>query len=272
MPISATSTAVIGNLVYLLTWSSGEADQPQKFLSYDAVADRWTDLPLPRNRSLTLLAAGKLVVAVNGSDENGATADLIFDPTKGFWRQLPHDPLGPSFDREAVWFGDQLLLAAKDLVDNPGAEKPATVRLAILSADLTTWTTLPNSQIIGWQPVVAGDRVVWPGVGSTDGGKIGNWGRPYDYGGIFDPSTRSWAPLPKSLRPTGSNGRPLVVSGRVLIDSDLLDPRTLETTRIPGLPQPQRQSVTMIAGPAMILVWGGGTEATNLDTGYLLRL
>ena len=45
-----------------------------------------------------------------------------------------------------------------------------TVRLARLDADRSRWTTLPDSEIIGWGPVTAGSRVVWPSTGSADGG------------------------------------------------------------------------------------------------------
>lgn len=115
IPVAATGVppVVAGDRVYLL------ADAPASFLSYEPANDRWQRLRPPPVAG-GLVAAGGEVLAV--PTESGQGADAAFDPRAGTWRSLPRDPLGPSFDRSAVWLGDRVLLSAKKLVPNPGAD------------------------------------------------------------------------------------------------------------------------------------------------------
>jgi hypothetical protein len=274
VPLAVSSVAVAGGQIYVLTADQGRADSPVTFLSYDPERDAWATHPNPPEEG-ALVAVGSSVVVVPGSDEQGTTSDAVFDPDAGTWKVLPDDPLGPSFDREAVAVDGELLLAAKDLVRNPGAERPALVRLARLDADRSRWTTLPDSEIIGWGPVTVGGRVVWPGTGSADGGDIGNWGRSYSEGGIFSPASGSWQSLPRlRWNLELEHFAATVVGDRVLIGGHLLDPATLRSTRVPPLPGGRRMAPAVIGGPDTVLVWGGATEENrpeNLATGYLLR-
>lgn len=253
---------VVGGRVYLLT------DAPAAFLSYDPATDRWQRLrPPPVDGAL--VAAGGTVLVV--PTQSGQGADAAFDPRSGRWRRLSRDPLGPSFDRSAARLGDRVLLSAKRLGADPGA--PALVRLATADAGLTRWSALPDSEIIGFAPVTAAGQVVWPYTGSADGG--GGWGRSYPEGGILDPATGSWRPLPAVPWPAGPpTCCATAVGDRVLVDGHLLQPATGEWTRVPPLPGGARNSATTAAGPDLLLVWGGATEQddrTPLATGYLLR-
>jgi hypothetical protein len=211
---------------------------------------------------------------VPGSDELRPAVDAAFDPEVNAWKELPADPLGPSFDREAVAVDGELLLTAKDLVPDPGAERPAVVRLARLDAGLSRWTTLPDSELIGNAPVTVGTRVVWPGTGSADGGQVGNWGRSYPEGGIFAASTASWQPLPRAPWKPVLGCCAAVVGNRLLVGGQLLDPATGRWTRVPPLPGGEPVAAAVIGGPDTLLVWGGataGNSPVNLATGYLLR-
>jgi len=40
-------------------------------------------------------------------------------------------------------------------------------------------------------------RLIFPALGSADGGEVGNWGRPYPNGGILDPQRGAWSALPE---------------------------------------------------------------------------
>ncbi|HZB47713.1 MAG TPA: hypothetical protein VE547_01350 [Mycobacteriales bacterium] len=268
VPVAAPGSApvVVGDRVYLLTGT------PAAFLSYDPATDRWQRLRPPPVEG-GLVAAGETVLVV--PFQSGRGADAAFDPRSGSWRSLPRDPLGPSFDRFAVPLGDRVLLTAKELVPDPGADAPALVRLAALDTGLTRWSELPDSEIIGTGPVAAAGRVVWPYTGSADGGGTGNWGRSYPEGGILDPATGSWQPLPAvpwPAQPTTCCAA--AVGDRVLVDGHLLQPATREWTRVPPLPGGVRLDAATTAGPDLLLVWGGATEndyRTTLATGYLLR-
>jgi len=65
-----------------------------------------------------------------------------------------------------------------ELIPGPGAAKPTLTRAAALNLTTRSWRRLPDSPILGTAPWIrAGDRLVNPTLGGTDGGQVGNWGR-----------------------------------------------------------------------------------------------
>ena len=198
--VSFGSTAVVGGDVYLLApgepWESGA---PPAFLRYRTGDDRWTRLPLPSGASRrSIVAAGDRVVAYADSDEFGVVPDLVFDPARRAWAELPDDPLPRTFDRTMAWSGRELVLAAHALVPDPGAREPSVVIAAAYDAGRGTWRRLPDSEILGggarW--FAHEGRLVLAALGSADGGEVGNWGRPYPNGGVLDVEPGRWSGLP----------------------------------------------------------------------------
>lgn len=270
-PVGGTGEAVVaGGRLYVPSSSHSRAGRAV-LLSYDPARDRWAEHPLPPGESSQLVGVGRRVVSVGWSDEQTRAVDAVLDPGTDRWRQLPDDPLGPSFDRSAARLGDGLLLTAKDLVADPGAVRPSLTRLAVLDRTLTRWTTLPDSAIIGGSPTPVADRVVFPETGSADGGEIGNWGRPYPFGGILDPATGTWTPLPEPPETRTGVDRPGTVGDRTLVGGHLLDPVTLAWTPLPRAPwNGERTGHTILTSPDRILVWGGASGTANVAEGYLL--
>lgn len=267
-----TLTAV-GESAYAISHRAGSDEQT--LLRYDTASDAWSSHPVPGAGSHSLVATDRAVVLIAGTDENGPAADLAFDPLTGTFTPLPTDPLGPSFSRAGVWTGSELILTAHELVDNPGADRPSLTRLAALDPTLTTWREQATSEILDTVAVHAGDRVVFPQTGTADGGAIGNWGRHYPFGGILDPTSQSWTPLPPSpgpgglLRPGSGSHTPLATRSLVVVDGNLLDPATLAWTPVPP-PGGALVGVAVAAGPDSIMAWGGGDATTASGAGYLL--
>lgn len=281
VPVSAYSTAVVDGDLYILTVDASTGSELPSFLRYDVDADAWATLPAPPTAGI-LVAAGDKVLAIPGSDETGVGIDAVFDPASQAWTPLPDDPLGPSFDREAVWLGDELLLAAKDLVGNSGSDGPSLVQLARLDGTFAAWSLLPSTDIIGIGVTSVAGRVVFPFYGAEDGGSVNRWERPLANGGIFNPVDETWTGLPEL--PAGtilneySDGRaPQAVGDTVLLGGRLLlDPVTGALTTLPEPPWRQRTLATVITGPDSILVWGGATYddavGANHADGYMLSL
>jgi len=264
-PVFASTTAVVGDTLYVLTDARRDGSPPT-LLAYDVGEDRWTTLPTPPDGAGRLVAAGDVVLSVPGSDELETGADSWFDAVTGTWHAIPDDPLGPSFDRSIVVVDGRVLLTAKDLVPSPGAEEPAVVRMAELDPTLTTWTVLPDSEVIGSDPVSAAGRLVFPDPGSADGGEIGNWGRAYAFGGVYDPATGDWADLPAV--PTRTSWPRVVVGERVRVGDALLDPATGSTSALPASPWGATDSPSIAGSPTAVLAWGGMADGTA--TGFLL--
>jgi hypothetical protein len=272
-PVGGYTTAVVAD-DRLWARSSGHSKAGGVvLLSYDLGEDQWSEHPLPPGESSQLVTTGDTIVAVDTSDEHTRAVDAALDLGTDRWKQLPDDPLGPSFDRGSAWLGDRLLLTAKDLVPNPGSERPTLTRLAVLDRSLTRWTGLPDSAIIGGSPTPVAGRVVFPETGSADGGQVGNWGRPYPYGGIVDPATMTWTPLPEP--PTAKSGLAGYlgsVGDRTLVGGHLLSPVTSEWTQLPRAPWPDdRTGQAVLTSPDSIFAWGGATTEASVAGGYLLR-
>lgn len=272
VPVGVATAAVVADTLYLLVPDLGPDAGAPELLAYDGRADAWTTLPAPPERWVDLVAAGDVLVAIAGTDELGPTTDAVLDPATGQWRTLPDDPLGPSFDRQAVWLGDRLLLAAKDLAGSPGSAEPAIVRLSVLDADLGSWSAPEDTEVLGWAPVAVAGRVVFPGLGGADGGDVNNWGREYPFGGVLDLATGEWRELPDvgdEATPAPLSG--VVVGDRVVVGDGLLDPVTGAWLRLPALPGRAATELAVAAGDGALLVWGGATTSGNLDAGHLLR-
>lgn len=259
MPLVLPSTAAIGPVLY--AFSEGLMSTSPTFVSYDTTTDVWTELPLPPHGSGALVAAGDVLLSVPGSDEAGPAVDQWFDPTTETWHRLPDDPLGPSYDRNLVVVDRRMFLTAKDLVDSPGADGPSLVRMAELDAAMETWTVLPDTELIGWEPVSAGGRLVFPDPSGADGGEIGNWGRPYPNGGIYVPETGTWLDLPTTA---GDSSWPrLVVGDLVRVGDALVDPVSLDTTPIPAEPWADVDTPSLAASPDQIIAWGALQEGSG---------
>jgi hypothetical protein len=110
-----------------------------------------------------------------------------------------------------AWSGRELVLFAHEIVPRPGATEPSLVIAAALDIDTGEWRRLPDSEILGqgarWFELDG--QLILPALGSADGGDVGNWGRPYPYGGILDPARGEWSDLPSppaDLDPTSGEG------------------------------------------------------------------
>jgi hypothetical protein len=238
---------------------------PRAFLRYRRARDRWTRLPLPPDaRRRGLVATDRQVVAYAESDEGGRVPDVFFDAKRRRWRELPDDPLPPSFGRSMAWSGRKIVLFAQALVPQPGAREPSVVIAAAFDPGRGTWRRLPDSEILGggarW--FAHDGRLIFPALGSADGGDIGGWGRPYPNGGILDVEHGRWLPLPHGPDGAGDFAAGVVAGEQADFFGArgwILDAVAGDWTRVPSLDRGDqrvtRGSVTAV-GRDMI-VFGG---------------
>lgn len=266
VPIDFADIAVVGSRMYLLVGIGVEVED--RLLAYDADADSWSDLPAPPGPEPDIVAAGETLVAVSqaGPDHQA------LDPDRGVWRSLPADPLKSGSFRDPVWVGGRLLLAVGTEDPSRGRDAPAYVRLLALDASMRTWTRLPDTKTIGRQPLLVGGRLVWPDPTSSDGGEVNGWGQPYAQGGILDLDDGTWRALPKVPASGGPLRGSLVVGGRVEVAGHLLTPATRRWTEVAAPPGGQRDGELQMAGPELVLLWGGTSDyQANLSTGLVYR-
>lgn len=269
----AIEAVVLGSSVYLLEEWGGRGKPPRSLLRYDLATDAWRTYRVPQPAGDALVATDRSVVVLSGSDEGGVVPDRVLTPEDSAWSTLPKDPLGPSFNRGALWLGDRLLLTGHRLVASPGAKEPSLMRLAVLDRTLTRWRRLPDSPILGsgGARYVSG-RVVWPSIDSADGGEVGNWGRFYPFGAIYDPASGAWTELPAIRGRGGLSGNPVATERLVAVAGDLLDPVSLAWTAVPASPASRRTGATVVGGPDSVLCWGGSNGRLSYAEGFLLRV
>ncbi len=182
------ATAALDGTAYVLTGCADgpTCDSQPRLLSYSLADDRWIDhgpVPGPKH-SRHVAALDRTLLVYSGSDEGGEVADLIFDPARSTWTELPDDPLPRSFHRFIVPVGDQLVLAGSSSVALNSGEDSSTLA-ARLDLARDEWTALPDAPGQGYQLL------------PTDRGPLLNGHFIDSSGWILDPDMWTWSALPE---------------------------------------------------------------------------
>lgn len=279
-PVAGADAVVVGQVAYVLPFDGQGGTSP--LLAYDIGKDRWSRLGPPGKDGdgYRLLSAGERLVAYRGTDERGPDLpDLFHDPRTASWQPLATDPLGAGFDRTMVWTGRELVLFDRELVPDPGAQRPSVARAALVADPFTaapTWRRLADSEILQTSPwLVTGGRLVNPTLGGADGGQIGNYGRTYPNGGIVDLPTGRWSTLPPGpgrLESAGAFDDHDAVYTRP--DGSVLDVARDRWFRLPRLPKgSETVGPTMVTAGRDLVLFGGAhwasDKGTLLDDGWI---
>lgn len=182
------ATASLDGTAYLLTrcGNGPTCEARPRLLSYRLADDRWTDhgpVPGPKH-SRHVTTSGQSLVVYSGSDEGGEVADLLYDPERSSWTELPDDPLPRTYDRFIVSVGAQLVLTGASSAALGSGENSATpaARLDLASR---TWTALPDAPGQGYQLL------------HTNRGSLLNGHFIDSPGWLLDPDTWTWSALPE---------------------------------------------------------------------------
>ena len=249
------ATAALDGSAYLL---SGCADGPQcdarpRLLSYDLAGDRWTDhgaVPGPKHYR-HLIATGHRLLVYSGSDELGETPDMVFDPKRSAWTELPDDPMPRTYDRFVVPLGDQLVLTASSHAALESGEDAGKLA-ARLDLARDEWVSLPDAPGQGYQ-LLPSDRGPLLNGHFTDAPA---W--------LLDPESWTWSELP------GSAGEHDDLSGVLDRDRATYDIPTgvgelASTTRLFVYDSAAAALVTIPAPPDRQDVYGDSSTALGRD-------
>ena len=270
-----------GRIFLWVTDLDGRPASERAFLVYDPAEDSWERLEIPQSMpgAFALSDAGDLIVAHQTSQERGVDGDYLFDLNLRSWSLLPPDPLQPSFDRTMVWAGSELVLLGVEAVAQPGSTGPPVYRAAAYDMASGSWSQLPASEVIAWSPIWywAGDRIINPSVGSSDGGDVNNYGRLYPFGGILDPASGSWASLPSGAdQPTQFTGYTAGNPDLLLnFEGWVLDVAGGRWLALDAPDQRDSQGSAVTWAGSDLLVWGGvvwdGDNGILVNTGWMWR-
>lgn len=252
-----SAVTVVGPDLYALSQCDTSTSCPagRTMLRYRSHVDEWDLLPAPADHGqFRLLAVAGQLVAYAESDENGESPDYRFILSEQRWLALPDDPLPPVYDRQLVGYDGKLLLFGTPIDPSSRSTKLA----AEFEPNADTWTELAESETKGFQ-VWRGGQLLYlnPHFPGADGG-------------VFNPSTNSWMPLPDPPITESWQGD---MAGILTDDHGIyehvsgwvLNARSLEWVEV--LPRPTAKNVfdeTITAVGAQMIVFGGRSGG---DTG-----
>ena len=261
VPLGAASVALAGRTIYLYVygWDSQHPSVREAFLAYDVRRDRWRELARPDTKQPpTLTPVRGTVVAFQSTQENGVEPDLIYDPPRDEWAELPLDPLRPSFDRSIVATAEGLVLFGIRNVEQPGVE-PSFYRASILRGN--RWGPLHELRVVGYNPLwVHVDGVlVNPAIQRIDGGETNGYGRFFPAGGIFDPRRETWSPLPEQPAKPGPFTGVTAAGTRYVLGGDgwVLDVQESKWLRLSRPERGPDQEAAAAWTDDGLVVWGG---------------
>jgi hypothetical protein len=254
-------TAVVGDTVVVY-------DGDQRWWAYDIGADVWRGLPAPDRRVVDTGTLAERDGAVYALSASGRV--LALDVASRGWSELPPSPLDPALSRGSVLVTDDaVLVSGSEKVDDWNGDTPLFT--IVERWDGTTWSRYPQTGQVGPFGHWTGERLIDLDIQVAPGLD----GDP-PFGGVLDPATGQWSPLPNApdpdvRRPDG--WMPVAADGPLVAGSGYVyDDRTERWTALgaPDSAVDDHQSAVWADG--RLLVFGGiDTETGYEDVGGLSR-
>lgn len=172
-------------------WTAGRlvVGDPEAWWAYDPGADAWAGVPLPAEPvGVPETAADGRVWTVAGRRVQ------VLDVATGAWSALPPDPLEPRLRDGGLLATDAGLVLTGVAYDEAAADEPTLTQADRWDGE--EWVRLPTTGMLGPLTHWTGRRLVGAGLGGADGGQVDGWDRWYPEGGVLDPATGAWSPLP----------------------------------------------------------------------------
>ena len=272
VPVLDAQGVVVGQTAYLRLSPVDRAVRGE-LLTYPIGPDRWEWLPTPVADigEYELAPAGDGLVLFRSSGMATPGGDHLFDPASGRWQALPPGPLDAALYRSAVWTGRGLVLFGYLEEPDSQPDRPSVVSAAALDLSTGRWRRLPDSEILHPRPwLAAGGRLVNPLLGGSDGGD--SWGRTYPYGGILDPATGQWSPLPEPPAGQGPAAGAYSATGAVYVGSSgaVLDTTAGTWGVVPADPDGDIAGRSLVAAGTDLLIFGGVDWSADATYGALL--
>lgn len=245
--------AVVGDTVVVF-------DGDERWWTYDVAADSWRPLPGPERRVVdTGVLAQRdgevLVLSASGR------VQVLHVATRE-WSELPPSTLDPDLDRGSVVATDDAVLVSgsQDAVDWDGDTPLFTI---VERWDGTSWTRYPTTRQVGPFTHWSGERLVHLDIQVASG----LTGDP-PFGGVLDPATGQWSPLPNAPDPERPGPRgwgPVAAAGPLVAGwGYVYDDRTERWTALGAPDSPVDDSQSAVWADGRLLVFGG----LDTQTGY----
>jgi hypothetical protein len=194
-----------GGIVVLRHWQQGGS----AWFTYEPPPlDRWTRIPdVPRAIGDLPSALGSRVFATAGRRV------VVYDVERGDWSTLPADRRSPRLAARRVTatpYGP--VVTGIDSTQPNDGRSPSVVLADVF--DGKTWRRLPATGQLDNLWTWNGSRMVDADPTVVDGGETDPFPHAYPAGGLLDPATGKWSPLPQALSVDSGEGWGVNAPGR----------------------------------------------------------
>jgi N-acetylneuraminic acid mutarotase len=200
----------------MIVWGGEDIRQPGRWLAeggaFDPKTEKWSPIskvgaPSSRSYHVAVWTGEKMIVwgGYNGTIFNDGAS---YDPATDKWsKDIAPSPLSPRLAPSAVWTGSKMIVWG-----GASSAYVGTRDGAIFDPKTNSWTKMSGD---GAPSIRTGHAAVWTGK------KMIVWGGAMpagpvmkDDGGIYDPETDTWSPLPQmGKKPKGRDYPAVIWSG-----------------------------------------------------------
>jgi hypothetical protein len=236
-------------------------DGDQRWWAYDLTADSWRALPAPERR---LVDTGDLeerdgdvyALSVSGRVQ-------VLDLAARSWSELPPSTLEPEIRRDTVVVaGDSVLVSG--VPKQPHWDGDTPLFTVVERWDGSSWSRYPRTGQVGAFTHWTGERLIDLDIQVATGID----GHP-PYGGVLDPATGEWSPLPHApaADAAGPDGwSPVAADGPLMAGwGYAYDDRTERWTALGRPDSPVDTSYSAVWVDGRLLVVGGVDEQTGYE-------
>jgi hypothetical protein len=190
----------------------------------------------------------------------------VYDPRTDSWQLLPRAPLPAGYDAMGAWTGDEVIVLATPMGNDPD-DYPKFAQAAAYDPAADSWRELPRPPHVAYvSPPAAfldGKLMLLSLGGQVDGGEVNNYGRSYDTGGVFDVSSNEWRPHSEPPTRPSQTWPQIATDEEVIIDGLAYDPERDAWRVLPDFPLGAREFPAMVWTGRELIVWGGAKLATG---------
>ena len=189
-----------------------------------------------------------------------------YDPAAGRWRELPAAPLPAGYDTMGAWTGAEVLVMTTPMGTEP-QDYPKFDELAAYDPAADSWRSLARPSHVSsvGPPInyVDGKLAVLSLSGPVDGGEVGNYGRGYETGGIYDYATGTWSSHADPPRRPAQTWEQTALGDEIVVDGLAYRPSTDAWRTLPEFPLRAREFPVLVWTGEELIVWGGAETASG---------
>jgi hypothetical protein len=262
VPVGPGDRLVVADgVVVLRHWRPGAA----AWFTYEPDHNRWSRIAgVPQRAGDLPSALGSRVYVTAGRRV------AVYDVRRFTWSLLPPDPIRPALTQRRVTATSAgPVVTGYDATQANDGRSPSVTLAHVW--DGTGWHRLPATGQLGNEWTWNGSHLVDPDPTVEDGGETNPFPHEFPVGGVLDPRTGQWSPLPAAVTVDPGNGWGVYAAGprRFATYGQVYDSRTGDVVRLPRPDGAPLDGAAASWAGDRLLAFGGVSYRPELTTGRL---